>query len=277
MSETVAGAVHGGPALDDAARLARAEAAIGVRFRDHELLRRALTHRSYVNELGRDPRDSNERLEFLGDALLGFLVADWLYKRFSDLPEGELTARRVALIRTDTLARWSRQLGLAPLLYLSKGEVAPEVLSDRILANSFEALLAAIHLDAGIDAARDFLDGRLIEADAIIARLSTENYKGRLQELVQDPAQRPHVLSGDHGLPVGAGRFTPSYTIVARGAPATESAFTVEVRVDGRTLGVGEGSNKRLAEQASARDALINLDAEVDTRKPIRAEHEEAS
>jgi ribonuclease-3 len=275
VSEVVVGTVHEVPTLDVAERLAAAEAALGVRFRDRELLRRALTHRSYVNELGRDPRDSNERLEFLGDALLGFLVADWLYKRFTDLPEGELTARRVALIRTDTLARWSRQLGLAPLLYLSKGEVAPEVLSDRILANSFEALLAAIHLDAGVEAARNFLDGRLIEADAIIARLSTENYKGRLQELVQDPAQRPHVLSSDHGLPVGAGRFTPAYTIVARGAPATESAFTVEVRVDGRTLGVGEGSNKRLAEQAAARDALINLDAEVDTRKPIRAERDE--
>lgn len=253
-------------ATDDAARLAATEVALGVRFRDHELLRRALTHRSYVNELGRDARDSNERLEFLGDALLGFLVADWLYRRFTDLPEGELTARRVALIRTDTLAHWSRQLGLGPLLYLSKGEVAPEVLSDRILANAFEASLAAIYLDAGLDTARAFLDRRLAEADAIIARLSSENYKGRLQELVQDPALRPKVLQGDGGVPIGGGRFTPVYVVVARGAPATESAFTVEVRVDGRALGVGEGTNKRLAEQAAARDALINLNAERGAR-----------
>jgi len=245
--------------LGDAERLALAEAALGVVFRDRALLRRALTHRSHVNELGRDPQDSNERLEFLGDALLGFLVADWLHARFALLPEGELTARRVALIRTDTLARWSRQLGLGPLLYLSRGETAPEELSDRVLANAFEAALAAIHLDAGLDTARAFLSGRLIEADAIIARLAPGNYKGRLQELVQDPAQRPRLLDGDPGLPVGGGRFTPAYEIVARGTPATEGAFTVEVRVDGRAIGIGAGSNKRLAEQAAARDALANL------------------
>jgi ribonuclease III len=255
-----------GATLGDDERLARAEAALGVPFQDRELLRRALTHRSYVNELGRDARDSNERLEFLGDALLGFLVADWLYARFGDLPEGDLTARRVALIRTDTLAHWSRQLGLGPLLYLSKGETEPAILSDRILANAFEAALAAIHLDAGLDTARDFLAERLLEADAIIARLATENYKGRLQELVQDPAQRPKLLARDEGPPVGGGRFTPTYVVVARGAPATDTAFTVEVRVDGRTIGVGEGSNKRLAEQAAARDALMNLNAERGTR-----------
>lgn len=240
-------------------RLRRAEAALGVRFRTPELLRRALTHRSYVNEMGRDPRDSNERLEFLGDATLGFLVAAWLYDRFGELSEGDLTARRVALIRTDTLAHWSRQLGLGPLLYLSKGETEPEILSDRILANVFEALLAAIYLDAGIETARAFLDGRLIEADELIARLSSENYKGRLQELVQDPTQRPKILADDGGLPIGGGRFTPLYAVVARGMPSTGNAFTVEVRVDGRTLGVGEGSNKRLAEQAAAHDALVNL------------------
>ncbi len=256
----------GGALPDDGVRLAATEDVLGVRFRDHELLRRALTHRSYVNELGRDARDSNERLEFLGDALLGFLVADWLYRRFGDLPEGELTARRVALIRTDTLAHWTRQLGLGPLLYLSKGEVAPEVLSERILANAFEAILAAIYLDAGPDTARAFLDRRLTEADAIIARLASENYKGRLQELVQDPALRPTSLAGDAGPPIGGGRFTPVYVVVARGAPATERAFTVEVRVDGRALGVGAGSNKRLAEQAAARDALININAERGTR-----------
>ncbi len=248
-----------GAAPNDAERLLHAELALGVRFRDRGLLRRALTHRSYVNELGRDPGDSNERLEFLGDATLGFLVAAWLYQRFGDLPEGDLTARRVALIRTDTLAHWSRQLGLGPLLYLSKGETEPDVLSDRILANAFEALLAAIYLDAGLPMASTFLAGRLVEADAIIARLSSENYKGRLQELVQDPAQRPKVLAGDGGVPIGGGRFTPSYEVVARGLPATGNAFTVEVRVDGRALGIGEGSNKRLAEQAAARDALINL------------------
>lgn len=246
------------PGGDDE-RLDRAEAALGVRFRDRALLQRALTHRSFVNELGRDPGDSNERLEFLGDALLGFLVADWLFARFADLPEGELTARRVALIRTDTLARWSRQLGLGPLLYLSKGETEPTVLSDRILANAFESALAAIYLDAGGDAARAFLAGRLVEADAIIAHQATENHKGRLQELTQDADLRRQYL--DIAAPTGSGgsRFTPVYAVVARGTPQTDAAFTVEVQVDGRPLGVGQGSNKRLAEQAAARDALVNL------------------
>jgi ribonuclease III len=245
--------------LSDDERFHRAEEVLGVRFRDRDLLKRALTHRSYVNELGRDPRDSNERLEFLGDALLGFFVADWLYARFGDLHEGELTARRVALIRTDTLARWSRQLGLGPLLYLSKGETEPEVLSDRILANAFESALAAIHLDAGTAAARTFLEGRLVEADTIIAHQATENHKGRLQELTQDADLRRQYLDIDALPGSGGSRFTPIYVVVARGMPQTDAAFTVEVRVDGRALGVGQGSNKRLAEQSAARDALINL------------------
>jgi ribonuclease-3 len=237
----------------DEERLARAEAALGVRFADRALLRRALTHRSFVNEQGQDPPASNERLEFLGDALLGFLVADALYRRFGDSPEGDLTAWRVALVRTDTLAGWARQLGLGPLLYLSRGETEPAGLSDRILANAFEAVLAAIYCDAGFAAARRFLEARLVEADAIIARLAPGNYKGRLQELVQDPYQRLDALGP------GRGRRTPAYVTVARGLPATGAAFTVEARVEGRTIGVGAGPNKRLAEQAAARDALSNL------------------
>jgi ribonuclease III len=250
-------------------RIRRAEAALGVRFADHDLLRRALTHRSYINEAGSEYWASNERLEFLGDALLGFLVADMLFRRFSELTEGELTARRVALIRTDTLARWSRQLGIGSLLYITKGETEPEGLSDRILANAFEALLAAIYLDQGLDTARIFLAGRLVEADAIIARYATENYKGRLQELVQDPQQRIAGVSS------GADRRTLAYAVVARGMPATESAFTVEVSVAGQAIGSGEGSNKRLAEQAAARDALNNLNAERGSGTRLRVENTE--
>ncbi len=254
VEATAGGAARDDTTLPDAERLARAEAALGVRFRNPETLRQALTHRSFVREQASDALRSNERLEFLGDALLGFLVAQTLFERFPDAPEGDLTAWRVALIRTDTLARWSRQLGLGPLLYLSKGETELEELSDRILANAFEAILAAIYLDAGLDAARRFLAGRLVDADAIIARLTLENYKGRLQELMQDPNRAADAL----GSPAD-GRGTPVYVTVAKGAPATESAFTVEVRVAGRTIGVGQGSNKRLAEQAAARDALTNL------------------
>lgn len=253
MSDATATSAAIATILGDDERLDRAEVALGVRFADRALLRQALTHRSFVNEQARDPRASNERLEFLGDALLGFLVADALFRRFADAPEGDLTAWRVALIRTDTLARWARQLGLASLLYLSRGETEPEELSDRILANAFEAVLAAIYHDAGFDAARRFLEARLVEADEIIARLALENYKGRLQELVQNPHQRLEALG------LGHGRRTPVYVTVARGLPATSSAFTVEARVEGRTIGAGQGSNKRFAEQAAARDALSNL------------------
>ncbi len=291
-AEAVAPGAEAGAALGDDERLARAEAALGVRFRDRNLLRRALTHRSFTNPqwsargrgaegrrrreaaeapAGEAPaaaRDSNERLEFLGDAVLGFLVADTLYRRFPDAPEGELTARRVALIRTDTLAHWARQLGLGPLLYINNGEEV-EDLSDRVLANAFEAVLAAIYGDAGLDVARGFLEERLVEADAIIARLATENYKGRLQELVQDPEWHQAALGLDEG------RHTPVYVVVARGAPATEGAFTVEARLDDRAIGVGEGSNKRLAEQAAARDALLNLGAAGEERAARAAGQED--
>lgn len=251
------------PAPDDEARLARAEARLGVRFRDPALLRRALTHRSYVNEQAGEAIHSNERQEFLGDALLGFLVADALFRRFPDAREGDLTAQRVALIRTDTLAHWARQLGLGAVLYLSKGDSEPDELSDRVLANAFEAVLAAIYLDGGLRAARAFMTKRLVEADAIIARLASENFKGRLQELAQDPTLDFDALgiAGAEG-----GRRTPVYVTVARGVPATAEAFTVEARIDGRTVGVGHGANKRLAEQAAARAALATLDAARGTR-----------
>lgn len=239
--------------MTDAERLTRAEATLGLRFTDHDTLREALTHRSFVKDQARDVGQSNERLEFLGDALLGFLVGEALFERFPDAPEGDLTAWRAALIRTDTLAHWARQLGLAPLIFLANGRNRPEDLSDRVLGNAFEAVLAAIYRDAGLDAARAFLTKRLIEADAIIARLTPENYKGRLQELVQDPHSRLETLEP------ALGYRTPVYVTVAQGQPGTAGAFTVEARVEGRMLGMGTGLTKRLAEQAAARDALLNL------------------
>ena len=127
------------------------------------------------------------------------------------------------------------------------------------MKKAFESALAAIHLDAGTGAARTFLAGRLVEADSIIAHQATENHKGRLQELTQDADLRRQYLDIDALPGSGGSRFTPTYVVVARGAPQTDAAFSVEVRVDGRSLGVGQGSNKRLAEQSAARDALINL------------------
>lgn len=244
------------PADDD--RLAYAEAALGYAFNDRALVREALTHRSYINEHAGQGLRSNERMEFLGDALLGFLVAEVLHSRFAGAQEGELTAWRVALIRTGTLARWARHLDLGPALFLSRGESDPGALSDRLLANTFEAVLAAIYLDGGLDSARQFLARCLANADEIIARLAPENYKGRLQELAQDPAvQLPDML----GL---GGSRTPLYAVVERHERDGSCTFTVEVRIDGRAIGVGSGPNKRLAEQAAARDALQHLGAGVE-------------
>jgi ribonuclease-3 len=234
----------------------RAEAArrsLGVPFKDLGLLRLALTHRSYLNEQGIEALQavhySNERLEFLGDSILGMLTAEALYLRFPDLPEGSLTAYRTALVRTETLAGWARRFGLDSLLYLGRGESADTGdIRDRILAGAFEAVTAAIYLDQGLETTRAFLAALLDEdAEAIISLGQETNYKGRLQELIQEQK-----------------RVTPSYHTVSIEGPAHERIFTVEVVSGGQTLGVGTGSSKRIAQQMAAQRALIALTEEGD-------------
>ncbi|MCX2726598.1 ribonuclease III [Thermomicrobium sp. 4228-Ro] len=239
-------------ALTDAERLERAMHAVGVRFRRPRLLQQALTHLSYIYERSRSVQtaiaESNERLEFLGDAVLELLVSEFLYRRFPSASEGELTAYRAALVRTPTLARWGQRLGLAEFLYLGRGEQPrpDRPVRERILAGAFEAILAAIYLDRGLRAARSFLQ-RLLEEEAenLIALGQNENYKGRLQELTQE---RLHV--------------TPVYRTIAVTGPAHQRTFTAEVLVGERVLGVGHGPSKRAAEQEAARRALERLRAE---------------
>lgn len=233
-------------------RLERAMESIGVVFRRPDLLRQALTHLSFVHERGRSRRaaisEANERLEFLGDAVLELLVSEYLYRRFPDASEGELTAYRAALVRTPTLARWARRLGLEQSLYLGRGEEPRPGRSvrDRILAGAFEAVLAAIYLDRGLRAVRRFLHRLLSEeAEGLIALGQDENFKGRLQELIQE---RLHV--------------TPVYRTIAVTGPAHQRTFTAEVLVGERSLGVGHGPSKRAAEQEAARRALEKLRAE---------------
>lgn len=236
---------------DQRATLARRS--LDVPIADLGLLRLALTHRSYLNEQGIEPLQavhySNERLEFLGDSILGMLTAEALYLRFPDLPEGSLTAYRTALVRTETLAGWARRFGLDALLYLGRGESAETgEIRDRILAGAFEAVTAAIFLDQGLETTREFLGALLDEdAEAIISLGQETNYKGRLQELIQEQK-----------------RVTPSYRTVSIEGPAHERIFTVEVVSAGETLGVGTGSSKRIAQQMAAQRALIALVAEGD-------------
>ncbi|MDI3340057.1 MAG: ribonuclease III [Sphaerobacter sp.] len=234
---------HDGPQL--------AAQRLGVRFRNLDLLRLALTHRSYLNEQGvphvEAVRDSNERLEFLGDAVLGMVTAEFLYRQFPQLPEGMLTAYRTALVRTETLARWARRFGLDEVMYLGRGEMTADgEIRDRILAGAFEAVIAAIYLDRGIRATRTFMRQLLMEdAEQIISAGQATNYKGRLQELVQERL-----------------RVTPVYRTLAVSGPAHDRTFTVEVIVRGECLGVGSGSSKRAAQQEAARQALARLAAE---------------
>ncbi len=226
------------------------ESALGYRFTDRSLLVTALTHRSHSHERGRALRDSYERLEFLGDALLGFFVADWLYRQDESAPEGSLSRRRQVVVRTSTLAAIAGAIGLGRAIRLGRGE---ELTGGRgktsLLADVFEAVLGAVYLDGGIRPARAFVRRHLATAlrDTQKTERGSDDYKTRLQEAIQGRLQR-----------------TPSYRIVSTSGPAHALRFEVEVLVDGRVLGRGSGSNRKRAEQKAARHALAALDGSTD-------------
>lgn len=232
-------------------RLGQVEAALGVTFSSPDLLRQALVHASYLNEqeeLGLEsfPR-SNERLEFLGDAVLGLIVADYLYHRHDDMDEGNLTVNRATLVRTETLARWTRELGLGDSLYIARGEGAlGDRVGDRIMAGAFEALVGALYLDQGIEAVRKLME-RLLDRDAesLLQRRDLTNYKGELQEILQ-----------------GRYQTLPEYEIVETRGPAHDRYFVVEVVHQDTTIGHGGGRSRRLAEQEAAKDAIERLQRE---------------
>jgi ribonuclease-3 len=238
---------------DNAERLARA---LHFRFRNTDLLRTALTHRSILHEAAsagistaRPAALTNERLEFLGDAVLGAVAAEYLYNLDPDADEGQLTRRRVALVRAETLVRWAREIDLGSYLYLGQGERPGPGSRDRMLAGAFEAVIGAVALDRGFGAARRFIL-RLLERDAPQILASAEghaNPKGRLQELLQDRFRR-----------------APEYQTVSTQGPDHARTFIVEVTFDERILGRGVGPSKREAEQAAAAAALAALAADPD-------------
>ena len=219
--------------------------AAGIEIRNQDLLETALVHRSFVHERWDQPLQSNERLEFLGDSVLNFLAAMYLYTAFPDKGEGELTALRAALVRTAMLARFARRLHLGSALKLGKGEEQSGGRErDPLLADAFEALVAAIFLDGGMDAADRFLRPLLEEeAATIVARGLVLDDKSRLQERVQ-----------------GERNQTPRYKTVRMEGPDHDRRFTIEVWAGGDRLGVGEGASKQAAAQAAARAALEYLD-----------------
>lgn len=233
---------------DNAARLARL---LRFRFRDLGLLRTALTHRSILHEVaqsgvvvGNTAAMTNERLEFLGDAVLGAVAAEYLYILNPHADEGELTRGRVALVRAETLVTWAREIDLGSYLFLGTGERPGPGSRDRMLAGAFEAVIGAVALDRGFGAARKFVM-RLLERDAPDILSEAEgaaNPKGRLQELLQERHRR-----------------APEYETVSAEGPDHARTFIVEVRFDDQVLGRGAGPSKREAEQAAAANALERL------------------
>jgi len=220
----------------------RLESVLGLRFRHPELLRQALRHRSFLNEQGGEASDSYERLELLGDAVLGLVTAAELYRRYPDLPEGELTKSRAALVCQETLAQVARRLELGDFLLLGKGEEANDGRRrDSILAAAFEAVVAAVYLDRDYATARRFLLRVLAEElDGFSQQgLPQENPKSRLQEHVQ-----------------GLGQPAPRYRVVSTEGPDHSPLFTVEVLVEDQVAGVGQGRKKADAERAAAQEAL---------------------
>jgi ribonuclease-3 len=214
------------------------EARIGYAFADAGLLETALTHASFANEQKR-PAADNERLEFLGDSVLSFVVSDELYTAAGRLPEGELTRRRAALVNETALAGFAAAIELGQALRLGKGEAASGGRRrPSILADAFEALIAAIYLDGGIEAARAFILPFVRGTDGEAGG----DYKTRLQELAQREA--------------GA---RLNYAVTGEEGPDHNKRFTVRVELNGRPVGTGRGHSKKLAEQNAARDALAAL------------------
>lgn len=216
---------------------------IGLTFHDETLLKQAFIHRSYLNE-DRSVKQSNERLEFLGDAVLSFLTSRYLYLTYPEFPEGILTNIRSSLVKTKTLSKVATTLGLGELLYLSKGEEESGGRKNpSLLADVFEALLGAIQLDLGTDASEKFLTTYLFPiAHDLVERKEYVDFKSHLQELVQETT-----------------KMSPLYRVVKSEGPDHDKTFWVEVLSNGTVLGSGMGKSKQAAEQAAAQNALEKL------------------
>ena len=223
---------------------------LGLRFDDPALLTEALVHSSYVNEHPEGTSESNERLEFLGDAVLSLVMSEALFKRHRDEPEGTLTTRRAAVVSTRGLARIARRLEIGDALVLGQGaENSGERGRSSVLAGLFESIVAAIYLDQGLDAARDFiLEAAAPELDAAVSIDTLKAPKSRLQEYAFSATGR-----------------APAYRIVSSEGPDHDRHFVVEVSIDGEVIGSGEGRSRREAETHAAEDALGQLPLDTST------------
>jgi ribonuclease III len=213
-------------------------ARLGLSFSNLSLLTRALTHRSYVNE-HQDAVEDNERLEFLGDAVLDFIVGAWVFNRFPEMHEGDLTKMRSALVRNDQLAVFARKLELGHALRLGHGEHSSGGYHrDGLLGSTFEALIGAMYLDAGLDKVLFFVNPLF------------EDVRESLLNELHDP--KSHLQEWAQSKKLG----TPHYKVINTSGPDHAREFEVEVVINGEVYGHGRGTSKHAAEQAAAKDAL---------------------
>lgn len=214
---------------------------LGLTFRKPSLFVEALTHRSYLNEHREYSGSHNERLEFLGDAVLELAATDFLFKRFITKPEGELTAYRAALVNTVSLAQAAQELGVNDYLLLSKGEAKDTGRArEAILADAFEAIIGAIYLDQGYAAAEAFIATHLFgKLNDVIAKKTYQDAKSRFQEAAQERRG-----------------ITPAYETLGEIGPDHDKRFTVGVYIGSEEIARGEGKSKQEAEQSAAQNAL---------------------
>jgi len=221
---------------------------INYKFKDKGLLKTALYHSSYINEAREKNLESNERLEFLGDSVLSLITSEYLFTHFKKLPEGELTKTRASVVCEKSLARFSRKIDLGGSLYLGKGEELTHGRDrDSVLADAFEALMAAVFLDGGIEEVKRVFLPFIIEAinDTLSGKVS-KDYKTLLQEIVQKNKEE-----------------TLKYVLVNEEGPDHSKKFTVEVHLNSNVIATGIGKSKKEAEQEAAKNALA-LMGEVD-------------
>ena len=217
---------------------------IHIKFSDQKLLESAFYHRSYLNE-AKQVKESNERLEFLGDAILSFLTSRYLFETYPDFPEGTLTNIRSSLVQTKSLGASAEKLGFGDLLFLSHGEEESGGRKNMsLLADSFEAFLGVLFLDRGIDTVNDFLNEHLFtKTQNIVDTKAFLDYKSLLQEIIQEDT-----------------KTSPTYDVVKTEGPDHNRTFWIEARIGTKKLGEGTGKSKQAAEQDAARCALAKME-----------------
>jgi len=236
-----------------AENLAALEAKLGYPFRDRTLLATALRHRSHIHVTGQDREQSNERLEFLGDAVLGLVVNEELFRRYPNRSEGDLTKMKSLLVCGARLSEVATEFDLGVHVRMSRSEAATGGRQrSSILADTTEALIGAVYLDGGLGAARQVIERIMLRGtERVLAKRSLRNYKSRLQELIQAEHKSP-----------------PRYKVLSVEGPDHDRLFRVAVFYGGEALGEGEGRNKKTAEQNAARQALANLEKDHDPAAP---------